>query len=298
MTVGQCVRLTSINLPVEAAVMGIRQLQIAVLCCERLQEVLPQAVLQRTGGYVELLQSCFDFVCANPSTSSLHREPPLPFKLNLHTFDAKEKEFPPQLNEFDGFLVTGSLSGVYQQDDWIQTLLERVRQLDQDKRKLCGISFGHQAVAQALGGQVAPNPKGSEVGVRMATFTDLGRRYFRERNIGPDMLLGRGFRLHYHHNDAILQMPAGLKSLATNNVTDVQAMAKSDHILTFSGHPDYSHTPEVLLNLLEGYDRTNRLVPEQMIQETVKKMTKLPDTDYVWVTRQIINFYAQKMMNE
>jgi hypothetical protein len=37
--------------------------------------------------------------------------------------------------------------------------VQEVRELDKKKVKTVGIYFGHQAIAQALGGQVARNPK-------------------------------------------------------------------------------------------------------------------------------------------
>jgi len=38
-------------------------------------------------------------------------------------FDTKAGEYPSDLGEFDGVLITGSLSGVYDGEPWIQRLL-------------------------------------------------------------------------------------------------------------------------------------------------------------------------------
>ncbi len=38
-------------------------------------------------------------------------------------FDTKAEEYPSDLGEFDGVLITGSLSGVYDGEPWIQRLL-------------------------------------------------------------------------------------------------------------------------------------------------------------------------------
>ena len=37
--------------------------------------------------------------------------------------------------------------------------MQEIEELDKKKVKTVGISFGHQAIAQALGGHVARNPK-------------------------------------------------------------------------------------------------------------------------------------------
>lgn len=86
--------------------------------------------------------------------------------------------------------------------------------------KTVGISFGHQAIAQALGGHVGRNPKGSEVSVRSAWVTKAGEQVFL-----PPL---NEFRLHYHHNDAILKLPPGFLNLASNNVTEFQSIVSKD----------------------------------------------------------------------
>lgn len=53
-------------------------------------------------------------------------------------------------------------------------------------------------------------------------------------------------------------------------------------------HPDYSHVPEVLAALLE-YDREKGWVHEQLVEYGLQNLAH--ETDYVWVTRQIIKFY-------
>jgi hypothetical protein len=74
-------------------------------------------------------------------------------------FDTKTQQYPADVNDFAGVLISGSLSGVYDDDPWISRLLQEIKALDQKKVKTCGISFGHQAIAQALGGTVQKNPK-------------------------------------------------------------------------------------------------------------------------------------------
>ncbi len=55
-----------------------------------------------------------------------------------------------------------------------------------------------------------------------------------------------------------------------------------------SRHPDYSHTIEVLEQLLE-YDRQKLWVPEQLIEHWLATLSQ--PTDYEWVIKQISRFY-------
>ncbi|KAG0610185.1 hypothetical protein M758_7G044600 [Ceratodon purpureus] len=260
--------------------MGRRVMKLAVLECERLQEHVAPAVFHRTGGYLQLLENAFAHVVSHASTI-LHPQINVPPSLSFTGFDVKAGEYPKDVAEFDGVLITGSLSGVYDGDAWIHRLLNEIRELDKRRVKTVGISFGHQAIAQALGGHVARNPKGSEVSVRRAWVTKAGEQVFL-----PSL---KEFRLHYHHNDAILKLPPDFVNLASNNVTEFQSIYKRQQFLTFCGHPDYSHNIEVLEKLLE-YDREKLWVPEQLVEHGLETLSQ--PTDYEWVIKQILLFYS------
>ena len=80
----------------------------------------------------------------------LAREDP---SLEFVTYDVEKGTFPADIDEVDAYLITGSKSSVYEDKPWIGKLMDFVRELDARKKKLVGICFGHQIVAQALGGR-------------------------------------------------------------------------------------------------------------------------------------------------
>ena len=61
---------------------------------------------------------------------------------------------PRSADEQDAWLITGSVRGVYEDEPWIHDLLDLVRDLDAARAPTVGVCFGHQAIAQALGGRV------------------------------------------------------------------------------------------------------------------------------------------------
>ena len=71
--------------------------------------------------------------------------------LEFRVYDVEEGVYPEDIDEVDAYLITGSKSSVYDDQPWIATLMEFVRELDRRRKKLVGICFGHQLVAQALG---------------------------------------------------------------------------------------------------------------------------------------------------
>ena len=68
-------------------------------------------------------------------------------------FDVTAGHWPEAPDSFDAFAITGSPASVYDPIPWVEDLLGFLRDLDPSK-KLIGLCFGHQALAQALGGRV------------------------------------------------------------------------------------------------------------------------------------------------
>ncbi|MGH9802682.1 MAG: glutamine amidotransferase-related protein, partial [Blastocatellia bacterium] len=85
--------------------------------------------------------------------------------IEFENFDVCNGKFPATVDDCDAYLATGSQSSAYDPDDWIQSLMGFVRQLSDANKRYVGICFGHQILAQALGGEVTPAPQGWGAGV-------------------------------------------------------------------------------------------------------------------------------------
>ena len=90
--------------------------------------------------------------------------------LEFVVYDVEEGQYPDDIEEVDAYLITGSKSSVYDDKPWIARLMDFVQELDRRRKKLVGICFGHQLVAQALGGEAAKSPKGWGVGLAHASI--------------------------------------------------------------------------------------------------------------------------------
>ncbi|MCX2979873.1 GMP synthase [Halieaceae bacterium IMCC14734] len=160
-------------------------------------------------------------------------------ELEFIVFDVEAGEFPQQLDVADGWLITGSKSSVYEDKPWIHQLQQLVQRLHQERRKLVGICFGHQLVAQALGGATEKSSKGWGVGVHAATFSA-------RPNWSDDDAME--FRLLVSHQDQVTQLPPEAKILAGSEFCENAVCQIGDHILTFQGHPEF--VPAYSENLL------------------------------------------------
>ena len=91
-------------------------------------------------------------------------------QLEFVVYDVEAGEYPGDVDEVDAYLITGSKSSVYDDKAWIRTLEEFVRELDRRGKKIVGICFGHQLIAQALGGSTGKSDKGWGVGLHTYHF--------------------------------------------------------------------------------------------------------------------------------
>ena len=80
------------------------------------------------------------------------------------TFAVLDGEFPASVEDADAWLITGSRHGVYEDHDWIPPLEALIRKIDARRLPLVGVCFGHQIIAQALGGKVEKFKGGWSVG--------------------------------------------------------------------------------------------------------------------------------------
>ena len=73
-------------------------------------------------------------------------------------------EFPQSVHDADGWLITGSKFGAYEKHQWIAPLEDFIRSAYSKDIPIVGICFGHQILAQALGGEVKKFAGGWSVG--------------------------------------------------------------------------------------------------------------------------------------
>ncbi|GKQ81081.1 hypothetical protein KAM448_33750 [Aeromonas caviae] len=75
-------------------------------------------------------------------------------ELEFRVWSALDGDLPPDLTECDAWLITGSRHDAYSDIPWILALRDWIRRAHDANVKLAGVCFGHQVIAQALGGEV------------------------------------------------------------------------------------------------------------------------------------------------
>lgn len=136
---------------------------------------------------------------------------------------------PESLDDCDGWFISGSPASVYEDLDWIRTGEEIVRAALAEERPLVGICFGHQLIAQALGGRVEKAAVGWGIGAQ------------RYETVEPlPYLDGDSLTLLASHQDQVVEVPAGATVWSTSDYCPVAGLTIGERMLTVQGHPEYS----------------------------------------------------------
>ncbi len=160
--------------------------------------------------------------------ASLLSEGPFSFE----TVAICDGQAPPPADGIEAALITGSAAGVYEDHAWIPPLEAAIRAYAARRVPQIGICFGHQIVAQALGGRVEKSPKGWGLGCHAYRLIDPPDW------MGPN---GHEFSIAASHQDQVIAAPAGARVLAANAHTPIAALHyEAANALTFQGHPEMS----------------------------------------------------------
>ena len=79
--------------------------------------------------------------------------------MEYKVYDIQKGEIPNEIRTDELYLIPGSRAGAYEDSAWIKELINFIRKAHAVRAKLVGVCFGHQVIAQALGGVVEKSDK-------------------------------------------------------------------------------------------------------------------------------------------
>jgi len=183
-----------------------------------------------------------DFAKAHPSdgekfsTLLLEQRPDWEFSV----FDTTNGVFPQDVTAFDGVMIGGSPASVMAGADWISTLEVLIREMVAARVPVFGACFGHQVIAQALGGRLGYNPDGWSFG-RVSTEVVEILPWMKG---APEAI-----NLYSAHKEQVIEVPEGAKVWSKTVGCPVGGLAIGDHVFTTEYHPEMS--PEFIAALVE-----------------------------------------------
>jgi GMP synthase-like glutamine amidotransferase len=150
----------------------------------------------------------------------------------LHTVKLNQDERIPNLHPFDVMLVMGGAQDVWQEDEypWLRQEKDAIRTFVTElKRPYLGICLGHQLLADALGGRVAP-AQSPEIGVMPVSKT-------KEGEMDPVLAgLSDPLRVLQWHGAEVSELPEGGVTLARSNACNIQVLRVGHSAYGFQFH--------------------------------------------------------------
>ncbi len=111
----------------------------------------------------------------------------------------------PDPSTLQAILITGSSAGVYDQLDWIAPLEDFVRAAYAKHVPMVGVCFGHQLMAQALGGIARKSEKGWGIG-----------RHVYDVAPGNGIIDGERIAIAASHQDQVIEPPSGARTILSS----------------------------------------------------------------------------------
>ncbi|MEQ8605124.1 MAG: gamma-glutamyl-gamma-aminobutyrate hydrolase family protein [Marivibrio sp.] len=146
-------------------------------------------------------------------------------------FAAIDGHLPRSLDEADGWLITGSAYSVYDPDPWIGALKKRVREAIDRGQPVFGICFGHQLVAEVMGGKVQKAEQGWGVGVHDYAVAETASWM-------TDAKPGETLSTLVSHQDQVTAPPPGAAVLASNDFCPYAMLQILPNVASLQSHPE------------------------------------------------------------
>ena len=152
--------------------------------------------------------------------------------IEWHAVELDEGEPIPALEAFDALMVMGGPMDVWQKAEhaWLEAEIEAIRTWVADMRRpYLGFCLGHQLLAVALGGSVAP-AREPEIGVMNVELSEAGKASPFFAGIAEEI------PCFQWHSAEVTRLPEGAEVLASSRACAVNAMACGPRAVSIQFH--------------------------------------------------------------
>jgi len=183
---------------------------------------------------------------------------------------------PESIHDCDGWLISGSRHGVYDELDWMAPMQNFIRDVAQAQLPLIGVCFGHQIIASALGGKVTKSDRGWGVGVH-SYRVDRKHHWMQDE--------ASSVAMYAFHQDQVVNCPPSAEVFLSSDFCPYAGLSYGDSIITVQAHPEFEEDYErELLEMFSG-----NLIPSEVAQPALAEMDAGVKAD----TRMMANWFAE-----
>ncbi|AKS46143.1 GMP synthase-Glutamine amidotransferase [Octadecabacter temperatus] len=183
-------------------------------------------------------------------------------------------DFPGTVTDCDAWLITGSASSAYENLPWIARLEDFIRTAKDAHVPMVGICFGHQIMAQALGGKVEKSDKGWGLGPHDYTFDGIDTPV----------------TINAWHQDQVTALPDGAQTVGRSTFCEHAAISYGKVGYSVQAHPEFNN--DFISELIE---LRRASVPADLVNAANSKLTQTsPSPD---VVTQIKSFLKHQTLD-
>lgn len=179
-------------------------------------------------------------------------------------------DMPTGVDDADGWLISGSKHGAYEAHTWIPPLEQFIRACYAAGVPMIGVCFGHQIIAQAMGGKVEKFAEGWAVG---HTTYDIG---------------GETMAINAWHQDQVVEKPKMASVIGSNDFCLNAALLYGDRMWTIQPHPEFDH--DFIDGLIQH--RGQGIVPDAQLAQAKARLAAPLDNHKI--ANQMRAFFQQK----
>ena len=189
----------------------------------------------------------------------------------FETFPVLDNVFPTSPHDAEGWIITGSRFGAYEDHDWIPPLEELIREIYAQKVPMAGFCFGHQIIAQALGGKVEKFSGGWALGATQYAYNETDTPV----------------TINAWHQDQVIEKPADARVIAENDFCKYAALAYGDDIVTWQPHPEFGS------DFIEGLLEARRHVVPKEDADNAERRLNLEISNNL-IANHIAEFFKER----
>ena len=153
-------------------------------------------------------------------------------QIDLVTYDVQRSHLPSSPLDCDGWLVSGSAHSTYEPLPWIAPAERFLRRLVDAESPVVAICFGHQLLAQAMGGRVEHSPAGWGVGAHDYHLVDApGDAGWPTQPV---------LRLIASHQDQVVELPDGASLAVRTEHCPNAGFTLGPRALALQPHPEFT----------------------------------------------------------
>lgn len=166
----------------------------------------------------------------------------------------------PSPAQCDGYVYSGSRYGVYDDVEWIAPLKTFIREVTALGIPQFGICFGHQIMAEALGGKAVKSDKGWVCGMQDYS---LDQPEPGNRNVAMLAL----------HQDQVIEAPPGAEIVGGNDSCPIGALAYREAARSVQFHPEFTNAYMGDLLTIRG----GTIIPQDIADEARGTLNRTAD---------------------